>query len=178
MIIIAHRWQEYKQSGAEMVEVDLRKKDGQIVLSHDRPRKSQQLVNLQELLLAAKVPLNLELKEAGFEAEVLKAIKNFSFKVLISSKHPSILKKIRALDENVQLGLILGRANFFLLPLVPKLDKKLNLYSVHPKTFLVSSKLVKKLHDLGKKVFVWTVHDRKKFERFRKIGVDGIFTDL
>lgn len=134
-------------------------------------------MSLRQLLAEAKVPLNLELKEFGFEAEVLNAIKGFSFKVLISSKYPWILKKVRVLDESIQLGLILGSANWFLLPWIAQLDRKLKLFSVHLKAFLVFSKLVKYLKRSGKQVFVWTVHRPEQFAKLKALGVDGVFTD-
>lgn len=178
MLIIGHRGNGLnEQSLVDMIEVDLRKRGSEIVVSHNRPTKSAELQTLNQLLAQSQVPLNLEFKESGFETEVLEAIKNFSSKVLLSSKYPSILKKIRALDENVDLGLILGRANWFLVPFIKRLDKALKLYSIHPKTFLAKSILIKRFHRLGKKVFVWTVNNLNQFQKLEASGVDGVFTD-
>ncbi|OGE87780.1 MAG: hypothetical protein A3J07_03650 [Candidatus Doudnabacteria bacterium RIFCSPLOWO2_02_FULL_49_13] len=190
MLIIGHRgaaglakentigsFQKAVELGVDMVETDLRRdKAGQIVLSHNNSSKLN-LTTLAEALGVITVPVNLELKQAGLEREVLSAIKNFSSSVLISSKYPKILQKIRALDESVQLGLVIGKANWFLIPFIPKLDKVLKLYSIHPKTFLAKKLLIQRFRRLGKKVFVWTVNNPTQFQKLKALGIDGVFTD-
>lgn len=164
--------------GVDMVEVDLRQsKSGKIIATHGRPGKKQFAISLTEALGVIRTAVNFEIKEPGFERVVLESVKNFSSGVLFSSKYPWILKKIRTLDENVRLGLVLGRANFFLLPFLPLLDRFLNLYSVHPKTFLSQILIIRFLKNLDKKVFVWTINDPIRFEKLKTLGVDGVFTD-
>lgn len=189
MIVIGHRgakglapentissFKKAEELGVDMIETDLRRgKNGQIVLSHDAPKTNSPA--LAELLQAVSTPLNLEIKEAGFEAEILSAIKNFSSRVLISSKYPGILKKIRALDENIQIGLIIGKGNWFLLPFISGLDKVLKLYSIHPKVFLAKPFFIRRMKRLGKKVFVWTVNDPEQFRKLSTWEADGVFTD-
>ncbi len=177
MLIIGHRGNGLeRQELVDMLELDLRKSGHDIVVHHDRlgKKRGQKLV---ELLPNIRVPLNLELKESGFETELLQMLKNFSSEVVISSKHPWYLKKIRALDEKVKIGLILGSANFFLLPWIKSQDKKLNLYSIHPESFFVNSSMVKRLKKLGKPIYVWTVNRPKRFAQLEKLNVDGVFTD-
>ncbi len=160
-----------------MLETDLRlNSDGQIVLCHNFLNKHNQPATLEELLRVAKVALNLEVKETGFETQLVELLKNFSSEVLVSSKYPSILKKIRSLDENIKLGLILGE-NFFLLPLIPKLDRTLQLYSIHPKSFFCNRITIEYLKKLNKKIFIWTVNDRERFEKLKEFQIDGVFTD-
>lgn len=190
MLIIGHRgakglapentvssFKKAQDFGVGMIEVDLRKDGNRIVVSHDRLSDYSKTTTLQEVLDSVTTALNIELKETGIESQVLTAIKSFSSDVLVSSKKPWVLKKIRALDENIRLGLIIGSANFWLLPLIPWLDKKLKLYSVHPKYSLTSKVVVSFLKRLGKPVFVWTVNTEKQLERVSKLKVDGVFTD-
>src|SRR6185503_3954337 len=140
MLIIGHRgaagladentissFQKAQEFGVDMIETDLRLQDGKIVLSHDKPRPNQSYVTLAELLQIAKVPLNLEIKEPGFEKEVLEQIKGFAYKVVISSWNPWVLKKIRTLDGNIELGPMLGRKYEFFLPIVISLLKNINI---------------------------------------------------
>ena len=190
MLIIGHRgaaglerentvgsFKKAEQLGVDMIEMDLRRnRQGQIIVSHNRTSNNK-VLTLAQALREINSPVNLELKQAGFEAEVLHAVKSFSSKVLISSKHMKVLKKIRALDGKVRLGLVLGRANFSLLPFLSRLDRQLNLYSIHPKTFLASKRLIDRWRRRGKKVFVWTVNQPKQYEKFKALGVDGVFTD-
>lgn len=191
MIIIGHRgaaglaaensvssFKKAQELGVDMIEMDLRRNSkGQIIASHDRSRKDNVSETLSEILSAAHLPLNLEIKESGFESELLSAIKRFASEVLISSKYPRILKKVRALDGKIKLGLILGRANFFLLPFIPKLDRSLNLYSIHPRTFLCLREIILYLKGLNKKIFVWTVNNQNQFDRIKQLQIDGVFTD-
>jgi len=191
MLIVGHRgaaglvsentigsFKKAEELGVDMIELDLRQsKTGQIIASHNRYRDYGQAPKLSEILAVIKTPLNLELKETGFEVEVLSVIKNFSSSVLISSKYPMVLQKIRALDENIQLGLVLGRANFFLLPWIARLDRKLKLYSVHLKLFLTFPIVVNYLKFLGKQVIAWTVNDSQSLERLKTLNIDGVITD-
>lgn len=189
MLIIGHRgaaglvaentigsFKKAQELGVDMLETDLRlNSDGQIVLSHNFLKKQNQ-ATLEELLQIARVGLNLEVKESGFEFQLVKLLKNFSFEVLVSSKYPSILKKIRTLDEKIKLGLILGE-NFFLFPLIPKLDRTLQLYSLHPKSLYCNKLTIKYLKKLNKKIFIWTVNDQERFEKLKEFQIDGVFTD-
>jgi glycerophosphoryl diester phosphodiesterase len=42
---------------------------------------------------------------------------------------------------------------------------------------LTSTKLIRELHEAGKKIVVWTVNERSGMRRFEKAGVDGIISD-
>jgi len=189
MLIIGHRgakglvkentirsFKKAEELGVDWLETDLRLYKGQIILSHGRAR--EQRPTLDELLAATKLPLHLELKEAGFEKELLNKIKYFPSEVVISSKRINVLKKIRALDEKVKLALILSKANFLLLARLRKLNKELNFYSIHLDAFITKSKVVKLIKSLNKKIFVWTVNNPKKFEKLKSLKIDGVFTDF
>jgi len=41
----------------------------------------------------------------------------------------------------------------------------------------VTPRLVKAVHGAGGELYVWTVDDARKIERFRAMGVDGIITN-
>ncbi len=47
-----------------------------------------------------------------------------------------------------------------------------------PDYSLVVDSLIEKCHDRGMKVIPWTVDDKAKIEKLRKMGVDGIITDF
>ena len=160
-----------------MIEIDLRTIKGEIVASHDEKPKAAHPPKLAEILNTIKHPLNLEVKESGFELELVQAIKGFPSEVLISSKKLEVLEKIRTLDGRVRLGLVLSKGNFYLLPKIKTIDQKLDLYSIHPEMFLTKKPLVRYLKTLKKLIFVWTVNSPKQFHRFQALGVDGVFTD-
>jgi len=190
------------QAGVQMVEVDLRStRDGRIVLSHDptlarthddRRRLSQltlaeaqdvgeregrQIPTLQEFLQAASLPVNLELKESGMEAQVIEAIRGFPHKVLVSSSYPNVLKKIRALDGKLPLGLIVGPKAGILLPVLMGMAGNLDLHSIHPVHDLVSPLTMRMMRRGKAKVYAWTVNTVHDLQLMKGFGVDGIFTD-
>jgi glycerophosphoryl diester phosphodiesterase len=199
MLIIGHRgaaglvaentigsFQKAQELQVDMIETDLRRRfDGEIILNHNFDLKKiyPQAPKLKELLQIADRPLNLEIKEVGFEAEVLEAIKNFPHKVLITSWNPRVLKKIRALDGNIELGLVIGHRWGYLLPVLISNLKNINVSWVTLDQALVSERLVDKFHELNWKVNVYTnddpkmFNDKESFERLKNLGINGIFTD-
>lgn len=116
---------------------------------------------------------DIELKVAGAEDELLAALRRWPPQrgYFVSSFLPEILRELRRRDPHVPLGLIARKAD--LLRLWPSLDVD---YLV-PHCRLVSAGLVRQLRDAGKKVFVWTVNDRRAMPRFADLDVDGIITD-
>jgi glycerophosphoryl diester phosphodiesterase len=53
----------------------------------------------------------------------------------------------------------------------------LNVQYVIPHFSLLTRKLVKEVHQAGKKLLTWTVNDRKSMLRYADWGVDGIISD-
>lgn len=195
MLIIGHRGaaglatentigslQKAIEFGVDMLEVDLRAdKDGKIVLAHDEdPGKNYTgAVSLKEALSVMSIPVNLEIKESGFEEELVKIVKEFPSKVLISSFKLSVLMKVRTLDRNIKLGLIISpkiRFHFFFsfMVLVSALFK---FHSIHPHSSLLTDQRVKFIHRMGAKVFTWVINTQESFEALKKMNVDGVFTD-
>jgi glycerophosphoryl diester phosphodiesterase len=194
--------QKAQEFGADMVEADLRQtKDGYIVLMHDASlarthddgrkvsdltleqiqaigiSESNPIPTLDEFLAHAGMDVNLDLKESGLEQKVLDKIKNFSHKVLISSHLPTVVKKIKTLDENIPTGFIIGPKIGQLFPLMMGVASYLKPYSIHPYHTLVTPSHMKMMRRLGSKVYPWTVNSVHEFQILKGFGVDGIFTD-
>ncbi|MBX4204731.1 MAG: glycerophosphodiester phosphodiesterase [Candidatus Doudnabacteria bacterium] len=195
-------FQKAESMGADMLELDVRKSaDGELVVVHDHdmlrlfgdPRlirdtvlseikrvsaeHGREIPTLDEVLAVIHTDLNIEIKVHGIEEQVFAKLKSFPHKVLISSFYPGVLKKFRTLDGNVQLGLIFAKGEWSLRTIISFLTRKDKLYSVNPQSTYVSYATMLILRLLAKKVLVWTVNDRHEYERMRKLGVDGIFTD-
>lgn len=166
-----------------MLETDLRKHNGEIILSHDNPQIGVKYVTLEEFLKIANLPVNLEIKEVGFEEDVLSQINGFANKVLITSCNPWVLKKIRALDGNISLGPVIGCKYKLFLPIVISLLKNINIFSITLGVALVNERRMRTFKRLGWKVYVFTNDDGKMFndpkiyQRLNDLGVDGVFTD-
>jgi len=56
--------------------------------------------------------------------------------------------------------------------------KESNVDSINLTSTLATKSMVKYLHEHNLKVNVWTVNSKKKIAKFRKIGVDGIFSNF
>lgn len=189
-----------EEIGVDMVELDVREsKDGEIVVIHDHSLKrlfgveknvadatiaqlkeisgTREIPTLEEVLANINTDLVVEIKVHGIEAKVLEKIKNFPHKVLISSFYPGILKKVRALDRNIPLALIIGIRRFHILGIANYLAKRLNLTAIHPKNALVSAPVIALLRLAKRQINVWTVDNESEYKRMKKLKVDGIFTN-
>lgn len=187
--------------GVDAVELDVRRtKDNKIVVIHDADVKKttngkglvnkltleevKQLVTkngekiptLSEALdfLDNKVKIIIELKEIGLEKKVLNIIreKDVEANVIIVSFHEEALKKIRNLNDEVETGLIYVKHRN---PIKAALDIGAKyLLSLYRFTHSVN---VKKAHQNGLKVIVWTINKREEVLDFVKKDVDGIASD-
>lgn len=186
--------------GADMIEFDVREsKDGELVVIHDSNTErlfdkdyrvaeltvaelkeisaEREIPTLAEALAAIKIPINVHVKVHGIEQKLLDNLKNFTSEVLISSTFPGVLKKIRALDGKVRLGLIVGKGELHLIPIINWLTKNLPLYSIHPRLEVVNFASVALLKLLNRKIYVWGVNTPKDMDRLIKFKADGMFTD-
>src|SRR5262249_43104695 len=108
-------------AGADAIEADLRRTaGGRLVLEHDPlPAGPPPLAPLADLVAIARgrVRLNIELKEAGYEREVLGALHPLPPGLLISSCLPSALSAVREVDRAVETALVIaprdGRGDLF-----------------------------------------------------------------
>jgi glycerophosphoryl diester phosphodiesterase len=194
--------QQAEQFQVDMVEVDLRQtKDGAVILSHDPSlarthddrrlirhltlgelneiglRENRPIPTLEQFLSQAHTDVNLELKESGMESKVLSALKHFPHKVLISSSHPLVLKKIKTLDGNIPLGFIIGPRWGHMLLVAIQIAKRLNPYSIHPHYSVVTPRTMSLFRAITPRIYAWTVNDRHEFEVLKGLGVSGVFTD-
>ena len=187
--------------GVDAVELDVRKtKDNEIVVIHNSDvnkttdgsgsvsdftleqikrfvtEKGEHIPTLEEVLDAVgkRVKVLVELKEPGIEENVLELIqrKGLIDNVILISFNEDVLRKIRELDDKVTLGLIYVRhKNPIQAALELKAEYLLPLYR------FTHSANVKKAHEKGLKVIVWTINTKEEALEYKKKGVDGIATD-
>lgn len=97
--------------GADMIETDVRRApDGTLVLSHQPPDSSDGLLTLSAFLQLARghLAVDLELKESGYEAEVVAALEPCPAGLVISSFDPACVAAIRRLAPDVDAALLFG----------------------------------------------------------------------
>lgn len=187
--------------GVDAVELDVRKtKDNQLVVIHDADikrttdgaglvseftlkeiknfsaREGEKILTLQEALdfLDKKVKVFVELKEAGFEEQMLSIVRERGLEknVVVVSFLEDTLKRVRELGKDIETGLIYAKHRN---PVKAALELKAN-YLLALYRFTHTSN-VQKAHDKGLKVIVWTINNPEEVEQYAKKGVDGIASD-
>ena len=187
--------------GVNAVEFDIRKtKDNQLVVIHDSDvkrttdgeglvseltvkeikelstGKGEKIPTLKEALdfLDKKVKIIIELKEAGYEEELLAVIyeKELQKNVIVISFKENALRKVRALDKQIETGLVYVKHKN---PLRTALE--LEASYLLPLFRFTHTKDIKKAHENNLKVIVWTINKHEEVAEFLKKGVDGIASD-
>ena len=117
--------------------------------------------------------LDIELKVAGLESELLIALSHHSPERghVVSSFLPEVVMDLRARSAVVPLGIICDRKGD--LARWPELPVEY----VIPHESLVTRELVEHVHAAGRRLLVWTVNDQTSMRRLRGWGVDGIISD-
>ncbi len=189
------------ESGVNAVELDVRQtKDGEIVVIHDAKvdrttdgkgvvgeltleeirhfsaDKGEKIPTLEEAFdfLDKKVKILVELKETGLEEKVLNLVrdKRLEKNVIVVSFLEDALAKVRELDDEIETGLIYVRhKNPIKAALELKAKYLLSLYR------FTHSANVRKAHEKGLKVIVWTINKQEEVPDYVKKGVDGIASD-
>jgi glycerophosphoryl diester phosphodiesterase len=189
------------EMGVDAIEFDVRKtRDNHLVVIHDADvkrttkgkglvadltlkeikelstEKGEKIPTLEEALdfLDGKVKTLIELKEQGIEEKTLAAIhdKHVKKNAIVISFLEEALAKVRALDEEIETGLIYAKHKN---PVNAALELKAN-YLVPLYRFTHTAD-VEKAHKNGLKVIVWTINTAEEATEYAKKGVDGIATD-
>ncbi|MGA8441796.1 MAG: glycerophosphodiester phosphodiesterase [Candidatus Sulfotelmatobacter sp.] len=172
--------------GCDGFEFDVRlSADGQPVICHDAKMHGFEIAQtaadqlalptLRDVLKRYQPSafLDIELKVSGLEAVTLKLLRTYppARGYVVSSFLPQVLRTIYGMDASIPLGLICEtRAQFGLW-------SKLPVQYVVPQQKLVRQKVITKIKDSGKKVYVWTVNSSTDMRRLADRGVDGIISD-
>ena len=157
MIVSAHAgYPRLVNSGADYIEVDVRRNaDGMFVISHDEPKPGGKLPMLDEVLDAAagKVGVQLDLKEAGHEVEVVSQAIEKCQRLAVTSPFYESIRTVKDRFPEVKVGLTRQYveqtdADFISLDQRGATDEALDFCASH-----------------SIPVWVWTVDDRKLMER-------------
>jgi len=175
------------EHGCDGFEFDVRLSgSGRAVISHDdkirgitlsRTTRDKQL-NLPVLrqvleLYAKKAFLDIELKVAGLESELVQSLGKRPPQrgYVVSSFLPEVLLAIHAQDDSIPLGLIAdSRKQLNRWPDLP-------LRYVIPHHSMITKRLIERLRTAEKTILTWTVNDKTSMLRLAEWGVDGIISD-
>ena len=167
--------------GADMIETDVRRTArGRLVLAHDPllPRAPHRPPGLAELVALAegRIALDVELKEAGYEADVLAVLDPRPAGLVVTSFLPRAVAAVRELDPEVETGLIFRPGDRRDLP-ARATACGARMVVAHASAF--TPELAVDLHDTRRPLMVWTVNDRRRLAAIMATpGVTHVVTDL
>lgn len=195
--------------GADGIEFDLRKtKDGIIVINHN-PNINNLIIKehtYQELLKETKkdnyiIPtfnevidtfqnkmfLDIEIKEPGFEQEVIDLVlSKISLNMfMIRSFNKEIIIKVKEINKNISTALILGERHLKygifsrISDIFPKKHiKKTKCNVISPYHKLLLFGYIKRMKKLNLPISIWTINDEKLMKKLIKKKVDYIITNF
>ncbi|NHJ33570.1 MAG: glycerophosphodiester phosphodiesterase [Asgard group archaeon] len=190
------------QDGADGIEFDVRiTADNQLIIIHDQEiERTSNGIGLvrkktyKELMefdfgKGEKIPLlgevlekfgnekwlNIEIKEQGFEKQLLEMLENLEInqKYVISSFKIPVLQKIRELNSETPTALLYSSGRVNLYQLVANLECN----GIHPKHTIINKRLMGEAKYYRLAIRAWTVNNLRKAWKLTKMRVDGIITD-
>lgn len=182
VLVLFHDWDLYRVTGKkgsvrnlnyhELTELDAG-------LWFGEEYRGTKIPTLEETLelCKGKVNLNIEIKNGArtkqLNEKVVEMIEahNFERQCVITSARYEDLVTIKELNQDLKTGYILagGYGNFY------NNNVAADFFSM--KSNFVTDRLVRKIHEKGKAVHVWTVNSKKEMERMKQLEVDNIITD-
>lgn len=192
--------------GADYVEFDIRQtSDKKLIVFHDDSINGKQIKDLKysELcketshenytvpllkevleLCQGKIMLDIELKESGYEKEIISMVqKLYDYDdYMMKSFVDQAVANIKSIDSDINAGLLLGykNANFkrrFNEYFAERRLRACRADFVSPNYALATPIFIRRMHLLKKKIFVWTVNESKLINKYINRNVDGIITD-
>ena len=140
--------------------------------------KDEKVPTLREAieLIGDSAVINIEIKTSNTDKHLVEGIVdlvheyNIGHQVVIASTSSKALRKVKELDPSLKTVYIMQIAygDFYSMSFV-------DVYSV--KYTFVSYDMVKKIHNMGKEIYVWTVDDRNVLEQMMQKNVDNIITN-
>ena len=150
-------------AGADLVETDIRRgRGGVLVLAHDPVGDDEDALPLTVLLELARgrVGLDLELKEAGLEREVLALLEPaHRERLIVTSFLPEVISELRRLDASLDLGLLVAEVPGSAASGRLTAARACGADFLAPDIALLGPEARRASHALGRGLSVWTVND-------------------
>jgi len=183
------------EMGADMIEFDVRKTTDHVLIAHHNEeiqgkgigtlsyeaverlagRRGFHVPTLEEVLILTrgKIGLNAELKEEGYEKDVVLTMRAYldDSDFILTSFNEASLDSIKSLFPNLKTGLILGRN------MHPGIDHVETDFWI-PNWRLLDDALFLMAEKNAKPLVAWTVNDRRKLKRYLSDPrIYGVITD-
>ena len=159
----------------DMIEVDIRVKNGELVLSHDQVIRSENYATLEDLLITVEgnFPLNLEIKELAVVKYLKKELQGYKGRIIFSSFEFKILQAVKKVFPKAELAVLEKWSGVRAIPEATLLVTD----RVHINQQWLWSGFVKSMKHRGFKLYAYTVNSRDRADELKEWGIDGIFTD-
>jgi glycerophosphoryl diester phosphodiesterase len=159
----------------DMIEVDLRVHNDQIVLSHDPTIESEKYATLEDALtlIDGRIPLNLEIKEEKVLDFLKDELTAYKGEIIISSFEYRILQKTKKMLPKIPLAVLEKWSGVRAVAEATLLGTN----RVHINQQWLWSGFVRSMKHRGFKLYAFTVNSTDRAEELESWGVDGIFTD-
>lgn len=196
-------------AGADGIEIDVRRTaDGVLIIHHNRRFPGQRmpipLMSYAEVCAVARsreyaVPtlaetirfcsgrmlLDVELKEAGYEAEVLAACRIMikRNRVVFTSFYPAVVAAVKSIAREAKAGLLVGLRQAGKSTLLRRGESSLVVAQkcgadfIAPHWRLATASFCRRAHDAGLPVVVWTVDKVSLIGGLRQKNVGAIITN-
>ena len=191
-------------AGVDMVEFDVLRHEGRILLAHDpEDARRPDALTLEEgldHLRGIDVELQVDLKWTGYEAEVIAALaeRGLVERSLISTMETASLRRLRELEPRARLGLSVPRLRrdprerrllrypayaalgVFRELLPARTARALRAGSIDALMShhaLITPRLVRAVHGAGGELYAWTVDEAPRITELERLGVDGVITN-
>ena len=145
--------------------------------------EGERIPTLAELITIAKDKIGLifDIKASGLNEILVEILRNENLTnpSIISSFSFKELAKIKGIDNNIKLGLLLPEAMKSKQMIIKRIQKAINIKfsSIHPHFSIIDNQIIEFCHANNLKVFGWTVNDEKDMNHLIQMGIDGIVTD-
>jgi glycerophosphoryl diester phosphodiesterase len=168
------------EMGADMIETDVRRgRQGKLVLHHDvLGDDPPELPHLHELAVfaAGRIALDLELKEAGYEEEVVELLDDCRDGLIVTSFLPEAVAAVGAIDGSIETGLI--------IPSGYPDDPLRAAFACGARVLVLHSTVMEAaIHDRARRagvgLFVWTVNEPEELQPLMADdSLTGVITDV
>ncbi|HUH64813.1 MAG TPA: glycerophosphodiester phosphodiesterase family protein [Syntrophales bacterium] len=145
--------------------------------------KGERIPTLREIFDAVdkKAGINVELKGERTGGLTVSLIEEYVKKhkwtyeqFIVSSFNRRELKLVRKLNPKIRIGILIDRPRRH----YARFARRYAAYSLHINVKLANARSVKRAHERGLRLFVYTVNSPEDVVRLEALGVDGIFTDF
>ena len=166
---------DVRLAGAERAIVCHDPKVGKVTVSRATRRQLVHLPGLDDVLhrYAHRAFLNIELKVKGLETIVLNALREHQpeRECVVSSFIPDVIMELKARSGVVPVGIICEKRSQLAQ------WNKLPVEYVMAYESLIDEDLIEDIQAAGRRIFAWTVNDKRAMVRLAGWGIDGVISD-